>query len=334
MWPPPPPPKRPDPYSGMSLIPECTQGPRLHAWHSHRQSRSQQRFHHSIRSMRYMNKFHFFSFFRNSFFCHYYFSYHGDQKISWWRICRWLAVNFEIHLVVPSWTLTSENASFGVCESRRSHQLTSDPNRCLLFWKYLQWSCLKAVSVPAFVIGGVWSSTATSTLVGESIKGEVRTINDRKICERRSCMKNNGKSPTFEFVSGEERRPSEVRRVSRGLRLPGATYSSADPTWIRKWLEIQAPELSELESVELELGSCCSDLDKQVLHEICRPRKRQFEIPFRLLAASCPRVTSCSIPPCRLSRKRRRTDQKDFYHVPQHHKPQHIREIHFLPNFP
>ena len=114
------------------------------------------------------------------------------------------------------------------------------------------------------------------------LKGEVRTINDRNICERSSCMKNNGKSPTFIFVSGEEKRPSEVQRVSRGWRLPGATHSSADPTWIRKWLEIQAAELPELESVELELGSCCSDLDKQVSDEICRTRKRQFEIPFRL----------------------------------------------------
>ena len=77
-----------------------------------------------------------------------------------------------------------------------------------------------------------------------TLKGEVRTINDRKICERRSCMKNNGKSPTFKFVSGEERRPSEVQRVSRGRRLPGATHSSADLTWIRKSLENQAPELS------------------------------------------------------------------------------------------
>ena len=78
----------------------------------------------------------------------------------------------------------------------------------------------------------------------------------------------NGKSPTFKFVSGEERRPSEVHRVSWGWRLPGATHSSADPTWIRKWLEIQAAELPELESVELELGSCCSDLDKQLSDEI------------------------------------------------------------------
>ena len=153
------------------------------------------------------------------------------------------------------------------------------------------------------------------------LKGEVRTINDRNICERRIFIENNGKSPTFKFVSGEKRRPSEVQRVSRSWRLPGAMHSSVDLTWIRKWLEIQAPELSELESVELELGSCCSDLDKQVLDEICRTRKRQFEIPFRVSAASCPRVTSCSIPAGRLTRKRRRTDQQDFYQVPQHHKP-------------
>ena len=123
-----------------------------------------------------------------------------------------------------------------------------------------------------------------SSLVFSSVEGEVRTINDRNICERRSCMKNNGKSPTIKFVSGEERRPSKVRRVSRDSRLPGATHSSADLTWIRKWLEIQAPKLSELEGVELELGSCCSDLDKQVSDEICRTPKssRPFEIPFRL----------------------------------------------------
>ena len=95
-----------------------------------------------------------------------------------------------------------------------------------------------------------------------NLKGEVRTINDRNICERRSCMKNNVLSPPFKFVSGEKRRPSEVQRISRGWRLPGATHSSANLTWIRNWLEIQAPELSELESVELELGCCCSDLQR------------------------------------------------------------------------
>ena len=38
--------------------------------------------------------------FRNSFLYsyHYCFLYHGDQNISWWRTCRWRAVNFEIRL--------------------------------------------------------------------------------------------------------------------------------------------------------------------------------------------------------------------------------------------
>ena len=39
---------------------------------------------------------------------------------------------------------------------------------------------------------------------GSCLKGEVRTINDGNICKRRRCMKNNGKSPTFKLVSGEE----------------------------------------------------------------------------------------------------------------------------------
>ena len=64
----------------------------------------------------------------------------------------------------------------------------------------------------------------------DRVKGEVRTINDRNKCERRSCMKNKGKSHTFKFVSGEETRSSEVQRVSRGWRLPDATHSSADLT--------------------------------------------------------------------------------------------------------
>ena len=49
----------------------------------------------TFRSRRDTTFFHFSKF----FFCtNYRFLYHGDQKISWWRICRWQAVNFEIHL--------------------------------------------------------------------------------------------------------------------------------------------------------------------------------------------------------------------------------------------
>ena len=40
----------------------------------------------------------FSSIFETLFIYNYCFLYHGDQKISWWRICRWQAVNFEIHL--------------------------------------------------------------------------------------------------------------------------------------------------------------------------------------------------------------------------------------------
>ena len=40
--------------------------------------------------------------------------------------------------VVLAWTLTSENASFGVRARWWLHQLTSDPKRCFLFWKCLQ----------------------------------------------------------------------------------------------------------------------------------------------------------------------------------------------------
>ena len=69
--------------------------PRLHAWHSHRQSHS----HFAFSSLSDQWEKRFFFIFRNSFFVqNYRFLYHGDQKISWWRICRWRAVNFEIHL--------------------------------------------------------------------------------------------------------------------------------------------------------------------------------------------------------------------------------------------
>ena len=39
-----------------------------------------------------------FFIFSKLFIYNYCFLYHGDQNISWWRICRWRAVNFEIHL--------------------------------------------------------------------------------------------------------------------------------------------------------------------------------------------------------------------------------------------
>ena len=49
----------------------------------------------TFRSMRGTTFFHFSKLF---FIPNYRFLYPGDQKISWCRICRWRAVNFEIHL--------------------------------------------------------------------------------------------------------------------------------------------------------------------------------------------------------------------------------------------
>ena len=68
--------------------------PRLHALHSHRQSRS----HFTFSSLSDQWEILLFSFSKLFFVQNYRFLYHGDQKISWWRICRWRAVNFEIHL--------------------------------------------------------------------------------------------------------------------------------------------------------------------------------------------------------------------------------------------
>ena len=64
----------------------------------------------------------------------------------------------------------------------------------------------------------------TKRCITGRLKGEVRTINDRNICERRSCMKNNGKSPTsYSFL---ERRDAR-RKFGEFL---GAGASLAPPT--------------------------------------------------------------------------------------------------------
>ena len=46
-----------------------------------------------------------------------------------------------------------------------SHHHISDPKSYLLFWKCLRWSCLKAVSGPTSLTGGLLGSTETSALV-------------------------------------------------------------------------------------------------------------------------------------------------------------------------
>ena len=64
-----------------------------HAWHSHRQSRSLFAF--SLLSDQW--EIRLFFIFRNSFYTKLPFPLSWWSKISWWRICRLRAVNFEIH---------------------------------------------------------------------------------------------------------------------------------------------------------------------------------------------------------------------------------------------
>ena len=54
----------------------------------------------------------------------------------------------------------------------------------------------------------------------QRFKGEVRTINDRNMCERRSCMKNNGKSPTSNsFLERRDARRKFSESLGTGASL-------------------------------------------------------------------------------------------------------------------
>ena len=116
--------------------------PRLHAWHSHRQSRS----HFAFSSLSDQWEIRLFFIFRNSFWCKITVSFTMVIKRSPGGPCRWRAVNFEIHL----WSsgMNADCIWRSICiqhdllTSRhvdrrrwRSHQLTSDLKGCLLFRK-------------------------------------------------------------------------------------------------------------------------------------------------------------------------------------------------------
>ena len=85
--------------------------------------------------------FTFFHFFETPFSYSNRFLNHGDQKISWWRICRWRAVNFEIHLWSSGVSSDLGECFFwGLCKLViASTDLWPKIYRCLL----LRWSCLK-----------------------------------------------------------------------------------------------------------------------------------------------------------------------------------------------
>ena len=136
----------------------------------------------------------FFHFSKLFFIQNYRFLCHGDQNISWWtsklqvagsqlrnppvkfRQERWLHLAIDQHPACPNrgrlelwprkWFLLGQNPWRWACWSIyslvhvdrrrwRSHQLTSDLKRCLLFWKCLRWSSRKAVSVSTSIMGGL-----------------------------------------------------------------------------------------------------------------------------------------------------------------------------------
>ena len=52
--------------------------------------------------------------------------YHGDQKISWWRICRWRVATSKSTCVVPAWSLTAFGDRPASSKSKFSTSVNSD----------------------------------------------------------------------------------------------------------------------------------------------------------------------------------------------------------------
>ena len=69
----------------------------------------------------------------------------------------------------------------------RSHQLTSDLKRCLLFRKCLRWSSRKAVSVPTSVVGGLGASQRPAILSGVCHRGHYMALSRRRLVG--SCVR-------------------------------------------------------------------------------------------------------------------------------------------------
>ena len=87
-------------------------------------------------SMRDTNKFHFFFHFFETLFYH--FLYHGDQMFSWWIICRWRAVKFEMHLCSSGMNSDLRECCFwGLCKPVIA---STDlwPQEMFTFWKCMQ----------------------------------------------------------------------------------------------------------------------------------------------------------------------------------------------------
>ena len=168
--------------------------PRLHAWHSHRQSRS----HFAFSSLSDQWEIQLFFIFRNSFLYKITVSFTMVIKRSPGGPCRWRAVNFEIHLWSSGMNADCIWRSISIQHVQREAGLNSDPGNDS-FWDksmtlsmlidlltstcrstqvniastdlwpqgMLRWSSRKAVliSVPTSVIGGLGASQRLAILL-------------------------------------------------------------------------------------------------------------------------------------------------------------------------
>ena len=114
----------------------------------------------------------------------------------------------------------------------------------------------------------------------------------------------------------------------------GAVLLAADLIWIRKWLERIVLFKSAINRPTSKTGLAIDRDVRSKPGQDWQEWPREFEIPICHQAVLWPRMTSSSILSGCLSCKRRRTDGKDFDHIPQHHKPWHMCEILFPPKFP
>ena len=130
-------------------------------------------------------------------------------------------------------------------------------------------------------------------------------------------MKNNGKSRTFKrswrgetsvgsSASRSELAPHLCQRISLGS--------------INDWKGSSFSQVQQLIAAQDSTRSIATSGRSRPGQDWQEWPRDQFEIPLCHQAALCPRVTLCSILPGCLSRKRGRTDVKDF--LPRPSTPQ------------
>ena len=114
----------------------------------------------------------------------------------------------------------------------------------------------------------------------EAVKGEVRTINNRNICERRSYRTMVKVPLSNSFLERRDARrkfsQSLVAGASLAPRIRQRISLGSENHWKFRLRSCQSRKASSL-----SLGVVVPT-DKQLSDKICRTRKRLFEIPFCL----------------------------------------------------